>query len=67
MDFLRALVSGPRTRTITSDGFDLDLSYITPRILAMSYPASDVLEGLYRNRIEDVAAFLAGRPENVVN
>ncbi len=61
MDFIRALVSGSRNRLATDDGFNLDLSYITKRLIAMSYPAEDTLEGLYRNRIEDVAAFLNSR------
>jgi len=60
MDFLRALVSGPRSRFVTSE-FNLDLSYITPRVVAMSFPAEDTLEGLYRNRLEDVAAFFRAR------
>lgn len=60
MDLLRSLVSGPRSRYVTSQ-FNLDLSYITPRVIAMSFPATDTLEGLYRNRIEDVAAFFRTR------
>lgn len=37
-----------------NDKYNLDLSYITPRILAMGYPASGT-EILYRNDIKDVA------------
>ncbi|KAH3732645.1 phosphatidylinositol-3,4,5-trisphosphate 3-phosphatase [Pelomyxa schiedti] len=39
---------------------NLDLSYITERIIAMSYPA-DGMESTYRNCIDDVAAMLNAR------
>ncbi|KAB7505493.1 Cyclin-G-associated kinase [Armadillidium nasatum] len=39
---------------------DLDLSYLTSRIIAMSYPAEG-LESAYRNHVEDVKAVLDGR------
>lgn len=56
MNFLRELVSQKKNRYI-DDKFNLDLTYITPRIIAMSYPA-DGLESMYRNKIRDVAKFL---------
>jgi phosphatidylinositol-3,4,5-trisphosphate 3-phosphatase/dual-specificity protein phosphatase PTEN len=50
MNFLREIVSGPKHR-FKQDGYNLDLTYITPRIVAMSFPASGV-ESLYRNNID---------------
>ena len=39
---------------------DLDVSYITSRVLAMSFPAEG-LESAYRNHVEDVRGFLEAR------
>jgi hypothetical protein len=52
MDSIRKLVSGTRRR-FTEDNVNLDLSYITPQIIAMSYPSQGV-ESWYRNPIERV-------------
>jgi len=41
MDSIRKLVSGNRRR-FTEDNVNLDLSYITPNIIAMSYPSSGI-------------------------
>ena len=56
MNWIRSLVSQKKKRYIDDD-FDLDLTYITPRTIAMAYPA-DGFESLYRNDIDDVATFL---------
>ena len=56
MEFIRTKVSGSKKRYI-DDKFNLDLSYITPRIIAMAFPASG-FKTLYRNNIEDVSKFL---------
>ena len=45
-------MSGNRRRK-KEEGFNLDLTYITSRIIAMSYPSSGI-ESLYRNPIEKV-------------
>ena len=56
MDALRKLVSGNRRR-FKEENVNLDLTYITPNIIGMSYPSSG-LESLYRNPIEKVINFL---------
>ncbi|KAF4044162.1 5-trisphosphate 3-phosphatase ptn1 [Phytophthora infestans] len=63
MNVLRAAVSGETVRFV-QDGFNLDLTYIMPRLITMGYPASGV-EKTYRNDINDVAAFLNSRHPDV--
>ncbi len=52
MDSIRRLVSGNRRR-FEENKVNLDLTYITPNIIAMSYPSSG-FESMYRNPIERV-------------
>lgn len=52
MNFFRKIVSGSRKR-YEKNGYDLDLTYITERIIAMSFPASG-FESTYRNNIKSV-------------
>ncbi|CAM9390789.1 unnamed protein product, partial [Ectocarpus fasciculatus] len=59
MALLRSLVSKKKKR-FTEDGFDLDLSYITPRIIAMGFPSTGV-EGIYRNPLTEVQSFFNKR------
>ncbi|KAF0685760.1 Aste57867_22368 [Aphanomyces stellatus] len=49
---LKKLVS-KKKRRFTDDGFDLDMTYVTPRLIAFGYPAEN-LEGIYRNHYKDV-------------
>ena len=55
-DWLRNIVAGPKNR-LSNSRYNLDLTYITDRIIAMAYPASGC-EQIYRNRITDVSEFL---------
>ncbi|KAK6750204.1 hypothetical protein RB195_002291 [Necator americanus] len=53
---LRSVISQNRRR-YTEDGFNLDLTYITDRIIAMGYPAKSI-ERLYRNSMYHTVKFL---------
>ncbi|MEQ2274816.1 hypothetical protein XENORESO_012377 [Xenotaenia resolanae] len=44
-------------RRYQRDGFDLDLTYVTDRVIAMSFPSSGK-QAFYRNPIGEVARFL---------
>ena len=57
MDFVRGLVSLKKKR-FQEDGFDLDLTYVTPQIIAMGYPSTG-LEAAYRNPLPEVQRFFA--------
>ena len=52
MDWLRKIVSGKRNR-FKDHTYNLDITYVTQRVLGMSFPASGV-ESMYRNNINDV-------------
>lgn len=53
---MRKIVAGPKKKT-PYNGEELDLTYITDRIIAMAYPASNFLEKTFRNSIDDVANY----------
>nr|XP_054385396.1 phosphatidylinositol 3,4,5-trisphosphate 3-phosphatase TPTE2-like isoform X4 [Pongo abelii] len=59
---MRRLVSENKRR-YTRDGFDLDLTYVTERIIAMSFPSSG-RQSFYRNPIEEVVQFLENKHPN---
>ncbi|XP_075923878.1 phosphatidylinositol 3,4,5-trisphosphate 3-phosphatase TPTE2-like isoform X4 [Petromyzon marinus] len=52
----RKMVSENKRR-YQKDGFDLDLTYVTDRVIAMSFPSSGK-QAVYRNPIQEVARFL---------
>ena len=54
---VRGLVSKKKVR-YQKDGYDLDLTYITPRIIAMGFPSSG-REASYRNPMPEVQRFFA--------
>jgi hypothetical protein len=58
---VRSMVSKKKRRFVDAElGIDLDLSYITPRILAMGFPSEGV-ETQYRNPLWAVQRLFAAR------
>jgi protein-tyrosine phosphatase len=58
-DFIRGKVSKKKKR-FTDDNFNLDLTYITPQVIAMGFP-SEGREGIYRNPLKQVQQFFTLR------
>lgn len=54
--YVRNLVSKQRRRMLVA-GYDLDMSYITDRVLAMSFPA-ERMRAMYRNPLWQVQSVL---------
>lgn len=54
---IKSFFPGGKNRMI-SEGMSLDLSHITPRMLAMSYPSNSFIESLYHNNIEEISSYL---------
>jgi len=61
-DFIRGKVSKKKKR-FAEDNFNLDLTYITPNIIAMGFP-SEGAEGMYRNPLKQVQQFFKLRHPN---
>lgn len=55
-NFLKRLVSKKKLR-FENEYFDLDLSYITRRVIAMGYPSTGC-ESIYRNSLSEVLNFM---------
>lgn len=58
----RRMVSENKRR-YQKDGFDLDLTYVTERVIAMSFPSTGK-QAFYRNPIREVARFLDTKHED---
>jgi len=56
MNYIREKVSGNKNR-MKEHNYNLDLTYICPRILAMSFPGEGI-EKAYRNDINEVLIIL---------
>ena len=52
---IKKLVSKNKRRFET-EGFNLDLSYVTERVIAMGFP-SERVESVFRNSLEDVRRY----------
>lgn len=56
MNYIRELVSGNWKR-LKNSKYNLDLTYITNNIIAMSFPSNGIMK-YYRNNIKDISNYL---------
>ena len=56
MNFIRSLLPTGKHRLMSGDK-SLDLSAITPRMYAMSYPSDNLIESIYHNDQDDIAEY----------
>ena len=64
-DFFRKIVTNKsKSKRLVDGEYDLDLTYVTPRIIAMSFPASNLIQKIYRNNIKTVASYLNDKHQN---
>lgn len=59
MNYIREKVSGKRKR-VKDAGYNLDFSYVCPRVIAMAFPAEG-FEITFRNNIKDVVNYIEER------
>ena len=57
MNFIRSILPGGKHR-LMSEQKSLDISRITPRMYAMSYPSENFIESMYHNDQDDIAEYL---------
>ena len=57
MNYLRKIVSGKRRRFKEGE-YDLDMTYITTRVIAMSFPGQSSIELMYRNPATQVTIII---------
>ena len=62
--FFKRIVSKQKRR-FQDSSFDLDMSYITEKVIAMGYPSTG-METLYRNSLADISKFFSVRHNNEV-
>ena len=63
-NFFKRLVSKQKRR-YQDEEFDLDMSYITEKVIAMGYPSTGI-QSLYRNSITDIIKFFHVRHDDQV-
>ena len=56
VEFIKEIVSGKKRR-YREGGYNLDFTYVTDRIIGMSFPSAG-FESMYRNSIDDVIPLL---------
>lgn len=56
-NYIRQVVSGAKRR-YKDDCYNLDLTYISPRIIGMSMPGEGLIQTAYRNELSEVSKFL---------